>query len=105
VPVLEDSNSEMPKSAGSDPFGLSSNDEPHIVGLYARGFSLEPDVMEGDIILVDREKTPVQDNIILGFLEHRVQLLRYHINLAGCDGPQDSTRIFGVVVGINRKFS
>jgi transcriptional regulator with XRE-family HTH domain len=105
VPVLEDSNSEMRISAVNDPFGLSSNAELHIVGLYARGFSLEPDVMEGDIILVDREKAPVQDNIILGFIEQRVQLLRYHINLAGCDRPQDSTRIFGVVVGINRKFN
>jgi transcriptional regulator with XRE-family HTH domain len=105
VPVMENSNSEMRMSAGSDPFGLSSNAEPHIVGLYARGFSLEPDVMEGDIILVDRGKMPVQDNIILGFLEHRVQLLRYHINLARCEVAQESTHIFGVVVGINRKFN
>jgi transcriptional regulator with XRE-family HTH domain len=105
VPVLQGSNSELADSMRGSPFGLSIDDETHIVGLYARGFSLEPEVVEGDLILVDREKRPAQDNIVLGFLEHKVQLLRYPLKFEDLGGFENSAQIFGVVVGINRKFN
>jgi transcriptional regulator with XRE-family HTH domain len=105
VPVIHGSNSELADSIQSGPFGLRADEEPLIVGLYARGFSLEPEVVEGDIILVDRGKKPAQDNIVLGFLENKVQLLRYRLKLFDFEGFADSARVFGVVVGINRKFN
>ena len=44
--------------------------------------------------MVDRKKTPVQNNIILGFLEHRVQLLRYHISLTVSEGRHEFDAYF-----------
>jgi transcriptional regulator with XRE-family HTH domain len=104
VPVLQGSTSELADSMQSR-FSASADGKPQIVGFYARGFSLEPEVVEGDIILVDRERKPAQDNIVLGFLENRMQLLRYQLKLIDFGGIDDLVRIFGVVVGINRKFN
>jgi transcriptional regulator with XRE-family HTH domain len=105
VPVLHGSNCELADSLRNGPSGIKTDEEPHIVGLYAHGFSLEPDVVEGDIILVDREKRPEPDNIVLGYLEHKMQLLRYQIKMVDFGVLNNPARIFGVVVGINRIFS
>jgi transcriptional regulator with XRE-family HTH domain len=104
VPVLHGNNSELMNDVRQSSFNAGDEDRPHIIGFYARGFSLEPEVVEGDIILVDREKQPVVDNIVLGFAEHKLQLIRYHVNWVECSDI-DSLRIFGVVVGINRIFN
>jgi transcriptional regulator with XRE-family HTH domain len=103
VPVLPGPPVELAESIRG-PFGVNSEDESHIVGLYACGFSLEPEVLEGDVIFIDREKQPVQDNILLGYLDHKVQLLRYQVK--SLKGPGFCNYdIFGVVVGINRRFN
>ena len=104
VPVLQASNSNLADSMRRG-FKPGADGKPQIVGFYARGFSLEPEVVEGDIILVDRAKKPAQDNIVLGFLENKVQLLRYQLKLIDFGGFDDLVRIFGVVVGINRRFN
>jgi transcriptional regulator with XRE-family HTH domain len=105
VPVLPGAQADLVDSIQSSPRGLSVEDESHIIGLYARGFSMEPDVLEGDVIFIDREKRPVQDSILLGFQDHQMQLLRYQQKPADYRVIDDSFSIFGVVVGINRRFN
>ncbi len=100
-PVFQGSNAELAETIKSGP-GACNENKPHIVGLYARGFSLEPEVLEGDIIFIDPEKKPALDNILLGFWDHKIQLTRYQLER---DDPDDLAGIFGVVVGINRRFS
>jgi len=102
VPVIEGS---QPMSAETLRQNFGQDDEIHIFGLYANGFSLEPDVIEGDVIFVDREKRPAPDNILLGFLNHKIQLLRYRIQDNDRKGWPEAGKIFGVVVGINRRFN
>lgn len=102
-PVLQSSIAELAETIKSGPGAYNAN-EPHIVGLYARGFSLEPEVLEGDVIFIDPVKKPALDNILLGFWDHKVQLARYQIERDDLNDPGDSVSIFGVVVGINRRF-
>jgi transcriptional regulator with XRE-family HTH domain len=74
-----------------------------VIGLLARGFSLEPEIKEGDVIFVDRAQQPGPGNVVLCCQDEKVRLMRYG-SQSGDNGhsPHDF-HIYGVVVGINRK--
>jgi transcriptional regulator with XRE-family HTH domain len=64
--------------------------------LLVRGFHLEPDIREGDIIFVDPGKSPAPDQIVLYYHNEKIMLALYNGQIA--DG-----HVYGVVVGISRK--
>jgi transcriptional regulator with XRE-family HTH domain len=82
---------------------LSREENNQVVGLLARGFSLEPEVKEGDIIFVDQGQAPVPGNVVLCYREEKVQLARYGRQPGDNANGSNGFHIYGVVLGINRK--
>ena len=102
VPVLDEINSKVSDVAQYSHWGNSPGENNNVIGLLARGFSLEPEVKEGDIIFLDREKPPSPGNVVLCYQKEKVQLVRF--NRPGSNGhSNDGFHIYGVVIGINRK--
>jgi transcriptional regulator with XRE-family HTH domain len=102
--VLQGSQKELTESIRNRSPAFATEEESRIIGLYARGFCLEPEVIEGDVILVDRNKKAVQESILLGYSGHKVQLFRNSL-LKEDTSNDPQFYIFGVVVGINRRFN
>jgi len=69
-----------------------------------RGFSLKPEIMEGDVIFVDPEKTPSSGNIILFSEAGRVKVARHRVSREG-SRPQANRHVHGVVVGVSKKLA
>lgn len=102
VPVLGRINAEVADVVQYSPWGLTQEEYTKIVGLLARGFSLEPEVKEGDIIFINREQKPSPGNLVLCYQDEKIQLARYHEpNGSG----NNEYHIYGVVIGINRKIN
>jgi transcriptional regulator with XRE-family HTH domain len=74
-----------------------------VIGLLTRGFSLEPEIREGDVILIDQELLPSPGNVVLCYHDEKVQLSRYQGRSGSNGSSYDDLHIYGVVVGINRK--
>ena len=66
--------------------------------LLVRGFHLEPDIREGDIIFVDPGKSPAPDQIVLYYHNEKIKLAQY-------DSQMVDGHVYGVVVGISRKLA
>jgi len=84
-------------------WALSQKEHNNIVGVVARGFSMEPEIREGDIVFVDQEKQPSQGNIVLCYQEEKVQLVRFGSQPGSNGHGNDDAHVYGVVIGINRK--
>lgn len=79
-------------------WGLSNNGNENIKGLLVRGFSLEPDIKEGDVIFIDTKLQPGLGNIVVHYDKGNISLLRFH------DGACEmQEQVFGTVIGINRR--
>lgn len=66
-----------------------------------RGFSLKPQIREGDVIFVDPEKTPSSGNVILCYEDDKIRLIRHQV---GEDSNGEASRhVCGVVVGVSKK--
>ena len=72
-----------------------------LIGLRIRGFCLEPDAREGDVIIVDRKAAPDIGRIVLVYSnnQNRLRLVRYYAysDLKDCE-------IVGVVAQISRDY-
>jgi len=103
VPLLDTINnrtSGLVKYRRQEPADESTHS---VIGLLARGFSLEPEIKEGDIIFVDREQQPVPRKVVLCCQDEKVRLIRYSSQSGGNGHSRDGCHIYGVVIGINRK--
>jgi transcriptional regulator with XRE-family HTH domain len=103
VPVLDKISIRQSGGARYGRWEPSGEENSRVVGFLARGFSLEPEVKEGDIIFVDRGQQPVQGNVVLCYREEKVQLARYGNQPGGNGHGDNGFHIYGVVLGINRK--
>jgi hypothetical protein len=70
--------------------------------LLVKGFSLEPEIKEGDVIFIDQKRTPVSGNIALCSNKKKLQLLRYDAAFI-TKRKVDDENFVGVVVGMARK--
>ncbi len=72
----------------------------NLVGVLVRGYCLEPEIRDGDIIIIDKDAVPDDGKIILCYHnEHdRPELFRYKspVDLKSCI-------IYGVIFAINRR--
>jgi transcriptional regulator with XRE-family HTH domain len=84
-------------------WGLSNNGSKNIKGLLVRGFSLEPDIREGDVIFVDPETTPSAGNIVLCYQGENVRLIRYERKPTHHEAMDKECQVYGAVIGINRR--
>jgi len=103
VPVLEKIHSKASDVVQYSQWQLSQGEHNKIVGLLAKGFSLEPEVKEGDIIFINQEQTPASGNVVLCYREEKVQLERYGSQYQGNGLSDNGFHVYGVVIGINRK--
>ncbi len=88
-------------------WGLSKNGSQNIKGLLVRGFSLEPDIREGDVIFIDPDTAPVEGNIVLCYQGEQIRLVRYH-NTGTSTQPSPTpgdVQVYGTVIGINRRLA
>jgi len=73
-----------------------------LIGLRIRGFCLEPDAREGDVVIIDRGAIPDIGKIVLVYSNdhHRLRLVRYYTpsDLENCE-------VVGVAVQISRDYS
>ena len=95
--------SEVPDVVQYACWGLSNKLEKSVIGVLAKGFSLQPDVMEDDIIFVDQAMAPAKGNIVLYSVGNEFRLLRNRETSAVSGSGQDGGEFIGVVIGINRK--
>jgi len=82
-------------------WGISNNNQ-HIKGLLVRGFSLEPEIREGDVIFVDPETRPSAGSIVLCYQNETIRLARYQ-QAPTTDGNLGTGHFYGTIIGINRK--
>ncbi|HSW58551.1 MAG TPA: LexA family transcriptional regulator [Dehalococcoidales bacterium] len=82
--------------------GRGSENEAGVFGLYARGISLEPDVLENDIIFVEPGKKPQTNDILLRCRNDKIHLARYQ---TGNPSGYKLIKLLGVVVAISRRLS
>ena len=85
-------------------WGLTNNSE-NVKGLLVRGFSLEPDIREGDVIFVDPETIPASGNVILCYQNEDIRLMRYGNTPNPGDNTNSECQIYGTVIGINRRLA
>jgi len=85
-------------------WGLSNNGSENVKGLLVRGFSLEPDIREGDVIFIDIGAKPSQGNIILCYKGEEISLVRYRDTLA-TEETDTGCQVYGTVIGINRRLA
>ncbi len=82
-------------------WGFSGNGEANLKGLRVQGFSLEPEIKEGDIIFFDAGKAPNHGNILLCYQDEQIRLVRH-----GPDGHiGEGCHVYGVVVGVNHSLA
>ncbi len=82
-------------------WGLNNNGHENVKGLLVRGFSMEPEIKEGDVIFVDPDTRPDAGNIVLGYMDEELVLTRFtKKSQAG-----EQYQFYGTVVGINRKLA
>ncbi len=105
VPVLSKINTGTSEVVQYSQWGISHKENTNIIGLLARGFSLEPEVKEGDIIFIDRQKQPSPGNVVLCYLEEKVRLVRYGKPPSSNGSANDGFHVYGVVIGINRRLN
>jgi transcriptional regulator with XRE-family HTH domain len=84
-------------------WGLPNNGSQNVKGLLVRGFSLEPDIREGDVIFIDPDTQPSHGSIVLCFQGEAINLVRYHHNPASDDSSDATCQFYGTVIGINRR--
>lgn len=104
VLVLAKINSKASDVVQYSQWELSQGENSKIIGLLAKGFSFEPDVKEGDIIFINREQQPAPGNMVFCYHEEKVMLTRYSSQYGGNEHSSDGFHVYGVVIGINRKF-
>lgn len=81
-------------------WGLSKNGSKNIKGFLVQSFSLEPDIKEGDMILVDLYKAPSPGDIVLCYRGEEICLIRYDNTSASDESAHTNYHIYGVVIGI-----
>jgi transcriptional regulator with XRE-family HTH domain len=86
-------------------WGLSSNGSDNVKGLLVRGFSLEPDIREGDVIFINPETKPSAGNIVLCYQGEKIHLIRYHNTPAQEENADNACHVYGTVIGINRRLA
>jgi len=81
-----------------------------LFALTVRGDSLAPDVMPGDYVVIDPDRSPANGDLVAANADAKVMLKRYEVSdgkarLAGNGGPVDAERveIIGVVVWQGRR--
>jgi transcriptional regulator with XRE-family HTH domain len=80
----------------------NSDETRQFESLLVKGFSLEPEIKEGDVIFIDQKRTPVSGNIALCSNKKKLQLLRYDAAFI-TKRKVDDENFVGVVVGMARK--
>jgi transcriptional regulator with XRE-family HTH domain len=101
VPVFAGINTEESDVIGYACWGLSKNGNKDVIGLLADGFCLEPDIRNGDVIIVDTGKEPSPGNIVVRYSGDRIALARHDVS----ETADSDWRLYGVVVGINRRMA
>jgi transcriptional regulator with XRE-family HTH domain len=86
-------------------WGLSKNGSENVKGLLVRGFSLEPDIREGDVIFIDLEMKPSPGNIVLCYQGEEIRLVRYHHQPTPDEAGASGCQVYGTVIGINRRLA
>jgi len=108
IPVIADVtriNSEVFDVGQYATWGFSNGGSENVKGLLVRGFSLEPDIREGDVIFIDTEAKPSPGNIVLCYKSEELSLVRYHNTMVSDKAVDSDCHIFGPVIGINRKLA
>jgi transcriptional regulator with XRE-family HTH domain len=103
VPILDKISTRVTDVVHYSQWGLSPEEHTKVIGLLAKGFSLEPEVKEGDVIFINREQQPTPGNVVLCYQDEKVQLARYSSQYGGNGHSNDGFHVYGVVIGINRK--
>jgi transcriptional regulator with XRE-family HTH domain len=103
VPVVDKIHSQGSAVVQYSQWELSQGEHNQVIGLLAKGFNLEPEVREGDIILIHRGQTPAHGSVVLCYRNEQVQLARYDGQFKGNGHSDDDLHVYGVVIGINRK--
>ena len=105
VPVVTQINSEVSDVVDYACWGFSKEIGKNIIGLLVNGFHLKPDINEGDVIIIDRDKMPSDGNIVLCSRNGEASLIRYS---EGCSlnwNGNSSFHLQGVVIGVNKKLA
>jgi len=86
-------------------WGLSNNGSENVKGLLVRGFSLEPDIREGDVIFISTAVKPSTGNIVLCYRGEEISLVRYHNTSTSGKAKDSGCQVYGTVIGINRRLA
>lgn len=87
-------------------WAFPNNGSKKIRAFRVQGFSLKPQIREGDVIFVDPEKAPSSGNVILYYEGDRVRLTRHQVSEGNNGEVSGAARhVCGVVVGVSKKLA
>jgi transcriptional regulator with XRE-family HTH domain len=104
VPVATEIHTRVADVNQNACWAFPNNGSKRIRAFLVQGFSLKPQIKEGDVIFVDPEKTPSSGNVILCYEGDKVRLARHLVGKSNNgDMPGADCHICGVVVGVSKK--
>ena len=86
-------------------WGFSNNNSENVKGLLVRGFSMEPEIKDGDVVFIDTTVTPASNNIVLCYTGDKINLVRYNLIAKHEKSTDHEIKVYGTVIGINRKLT
>lgn len=86
-------------------WGFSNHGSENVKGLLVQGFSLEPDIREGDVIFIDTSLRDSPGNIVLCFKNGKISLARCRQTRTTDKGVNNDCQVYGAVIGINRRLA
>ncbi len=102
IPVVEDSEAGMPEIRQYSHWAYPVGDTSKLIGILADEFSFPPEIRLGDVVFINTEALPGPGKLVLCFKDERIQIIRLPKSRKKLAGA--AAKIFGVIVGINRKF-
>lgn len=102
VPVTTEEEAEVGEVNQTACWAFPNNGSKKIRAFLVKGFSLKPQIREGDVIFVDPEKTPSSGNVILCYEGDKIRLIRHQVG-EGNGVSSVARHVCGVVVGVSTK--
>ena len=98
IPIVADVHAPQSEIVDYAYWGKEKAAKRNIVGLRIRGDCMEPDVRDGDVVFIDRDRAPEPGDVALCLCDDHVCLVKFN-------KPEDINvlHLYGVVIEVNRK--
>lgn len=100
IPIVAEIHAPQPEVLDYAYWAKEKAVSKNIVGLKVKGFCLEPDIHDGDVIFIDKDGTPDIGKILLCYHNGKesLKLIRY-----SAEPDLEQCELIGIIVEVNRR--